>query len=568
MAINFLISQNIDGGITTSSSSTMAGITMTSGVAMGANAITGMANPSSAQDAATKSYVDGVIPTVNDATITINTSTGLDGGFAFTTNQSFNETANISLDLSELQDSGTLVGSDHLISLDGNVESKSTISSIPLSIFNNNAGFVTSSGVTSVATSAPITGGTITGTGTIGITQASASASGYLSSTDWTTFNNKTSNTGTVTGVSGTSPISSTGGTTPAISIATANGSTTGALSSTDWTTFNNKGSGSMSTWNLTADSGGTEAISNGETVDIAGGTNITTSRSGATVTINTSATTNTGTVTSVATGTGLSGGTITGSGTISVDNTVVLTNNSQTISGGKTFSDVLTVTSDIDMESGGDILLSSTGGIQIDGDPGVGKFLKSVSSGMEWTTITQNSGTVTSVATSSPITGGTITGSGTIGLDQSAITQTGTVTTGTWNSNTTLTKTSSTSVDFQGERVFFGSGTVVKGKVYVYSGGDWIAADADSASTASGTLAVALGNGTASTVGMLTRGIVTLTDLGNDGDLLHLSTNAGGLVVEPPSGAGDIVRIVGQLLDSTNGQVFFNPDYTFISLS
>ena len=42
-----------------------------------------------------------------------------------------------------------------------------------------------------------------------------------------------------------------------------------------------------MSSWSLTADSGGSETITNGESVDIAGGTNITTSRSGATVTIN-----------------------------------------------------------------------------------------------------------------------------------------------------------------------------------------------------------------------------------------------------------------------------------------
>jgi len=45
--------------------------------------------------------------------------------------------------------------------------------------------------VTSVGTSAPLTGGTITGTGTIGITQSGAAADGYLSSTDWNTFNNK-----------------------------------------------------------------------------------------------------------------------------------------------------------------------------------------------------------------------------------------------------------------------------------------------------------------------------------------------------------------------------------------
>lgn len=45
--------------------------------------------------------------------------------------------------------------------------------------------------VTSVATSAPITGGTITTSGTIGITQSSSVADGYLSATDWNTFNGK-----------------------------------------------------------------------------------------------------------------------------------------------------------------------------------------------------------------------------------------------------------------------------------------------------------------------------------------------------------------------------------------
>jgi hypothetical protein len=45
--------------------------------------------------------------------------------------------------------------------------------------------------VTSVGTSGPLTGGTITGSGTIGITQSGVSTDGYLSSTDWNTFNNK-----------------------------------------------------------------------------------------------------------------------------------------------------------------------------------------------------------------------------------------------------------------------------------------------------------------------------------------------------------------------------------------
>ena len=50
-----------------------------------------------------------------------------------------------------------------------------------------------------------------------------------------------TPTTGTVTSVSGTAPIVSSGGNTPAISIPAATGSVNGYLTSTDWTTFNNK---------------------------------------------------------------------------------------------------------------------------------------------------------------------------------------------------------------------------------------------------------------------------------------------------------------------------------------
>ncbi len=48
-------------------------------------------------------------------------------------------------------------------------------------------------GITEITTTAPITGGTITTTGSIGINQASGSADGFLSSTDWNTFNSKQS---------------------------------------------------------------------------------------------------------------------------------------------------------------------------------------------------------------------------------------------------------------------------------------------------------------------------------------------------------------------------------------
>jgi hypothetical protein len=49
-----------------------------------------------------------------------------------------------------------------------------------------------------------------------------------------------------ISSIIGTSPIVSSGGTTPSISIPQASGSVDGYLSSTDWTTFNSKGNGDM----------------------------------------------------------------------------------------------------------------------------------------------------------------------------------------------------------------------------------------------------------------------------------------------------------------------------------
>ena len=57
--------------------------------------------------------------------------------------------------------------------------------------------------VTQITTTAPITGGTITTTGTIGITQASGSSDGYLSSADWSTFNNKSTFDGQYSSLTG-----------------------------------------------------------------------------------------------------------------------------------------------------------------------------------------------------------------------------------------------------------------------------------------------------------------------------------------------------------------------------
>ena len=97
--------------------------------------------------------------------------------------------------------------------------------------------------VTSVTGTAPVvsSGGN---TPAISMPAATTSVNGYLTSTDWNTFNSKGS--GTVTSVTGTAPVVSSGGATPAISMAAATGSVNGYLTSTDWTTFNGKGSGSV----------------------------------------------------------------------------------------------------------------------------------------------------------------------------------------------------------------------------------------------------------------------------------------------------------------------------------
>jgi len=120
--------------------------------------------------------------------------------------------------------------------------------------------------VTSVTGTAPVvsSGGA---TPAISMAAATTSVNGYLTSTDWTTFNNKGS--GTVTsvaaitlGTTGTdlSSTVATGTTTPVITlqVPTASASNRGALSSTDWSTFNGKQATLVSGTNIKTVSGTT----------------------------------------------------------------------------------------------------------------------------------------------------------------------------------------------------------------------------------------------------------------------------------------------------------------------
>jgi hypothetical protein len=79
-------------------------------------------------------------------------------------------------------------------------------------------------GTTGTDLSSTVANGTTTPVITLNVPTASATNRGALSAADWTTFNNKGS--GTVTSVTGTSPVDSSGGTTPAISLAASYGDT------------------------------------------------------------------------------------------------------------------------------------------------------------------------------------------------------------------------------------------------------------------------------------------------------------------------------------------------------
>ena len=171
--------------------------------------------------------------------------------------------------------------------------------------------------VTCVCTTAPLTGGNFSTTGTIGITEADATTDGYLSSTDWSTFNSKTDCTGTVTSV----------GLTAGSGISVSGSPITGSGSMT--VTNSDKGS-DQCIFKCVAVAGQSTIVadSNTDTLTMVGGDNVTllTNASSDTLTICTISTTCEGTVCSVGlvtneTGTdvAVSGSPITSSGNITL---------------------------------------------------------------------------------------------------------------------------------------------------------------------------------------------------------------------------------------------------------
>jgi hypothetical protein len=142
-------------------------------------------------------------------------------------------------------------------------------------LLTGNTGTVTSVAATA-GTGISISGSPITTSGTLTVTNTAPDQTVVLTAgtgistsgtyPNFTITNTSPSSGGTVTSVTGTSPVVSSGGTTPAISMPAATTSVSGYLTSTDWNTFNNKGSGTVTsvsgtTGRITSTGGATPVI-------------------------------------------------------------------------------------------------------------------------------------------------------------------------------------------------------------------------------------------------------------------------------------------------------------------
>ena len=326
----------------------------------------------------------------------------------------------------------TLVGRDTTDTLTNKSISGSTntLSNIGNSSLTNSAitinGTSTSLGgsinvgtVTSVTGTSPVvsSGGA---TPAISMAAASTTTDGYLTSTDWNTFNSKGS--GTVTSVSATSPVTSTGGATPTIAMPAATTSVSGYLTSTDWTTFNNKGSGTVtSVAALTLGTTGTDlssSVANGTTTPVI------------TLNVPTASATNRGVLSSADWTTFNNKG----SGTVTAVSVVSANGLAGTSSGGATPALTLSTTvtgllkgngTAISAATSGTDYAPATSGTSILYGNGAGGFSNvTVGSGLSFSTGTLSStatGTVTSVSGTGTVAGislsGTVTSSGNLTL-------------------------------------------------------------------------------------------------------------------------------------------------------
>ena len=393
------------------------------------------------------------LPTVNNSLVTLNTADGLDGATTFNLNQATAKTINLSLDLNELAVGGTLIAGDSLVAVNGTTSNKQTISSIPLSIFNNDAGF--------------------------------------------------TSNSGT------------------------------------------------MSSWNLTGDSGTSASVTNGSTVDIVGGAGIATTANGFNVSVDVDS--------SVirTTGNFTLGGVITFSNTIfgSINGNAatvtngVYTNTAQTITGVKTFNANLDI-GDFNLRFG-----STSGGL------GDGILYKD-SNGAYRNALTFEA--TNKVVLSNRATNGEIefrantSSAGVIGEQLVATVKDH----GIVMTRPIVLNVSTADGIGSGTAVFSGGSSVTKGYIYYWTGSAWNIATQSNAYNR--LVAMACGSGVSGTVGMMLQGMVNGSQSATSNGQAAYLTGSGQITVTVPT--SDYARIMGYAISST--VFYFDPDKTWVDLN
>ena len=339
-------------------------------------------------------------------------------------------------------------------------------------------------------------------------------------------------------------------------------------------------GSGSMTSWDGAADSGTAATISNGDTLTFSGGTNVTTSVSGSTITIN-----STDQYTGTVTGTGVNNRLAVWSGTSSIDSDSDFYVDADTIFTTNLEASGKVVTTEVE---GAGITLDSSGDITLDA---AGNDIRFFKSGVEFGKFKNDSGDFSiysSIQDEDILFKGNDGGS--------------TITALTLDMSNAGTATFANNVNVQGDQLSLSTDTLIEyglnsgidynigapvsgnnmrgERIQMYSttgmtaGNLYVASDFAAAWTLANNtdddtknmIVVAIGTAS-NTDGVLLRGIFRKASHGfTTGQPLYVGSTDGQFTATCPTASGSFARVVGYAVNSS--EIYFCPDNTWVEIS